>query len=479
MHAAEGILTTRGGMTSHAAVVARGMGKPCVSGAGAIRIDYAKQTMTAGGVTLKKGDVITIDGAPGEVMAGAVPMVKPELTGDFATLMGWADAVTAHEGARQRRDAARRARRALVRRRGHRPLPHRAHVLRGRAHRRGARDDPRRRRGGTPRGARQAPADAAAGFRRAVRDHDAACRSRSACSIRRCTSSCRRRTRRSTKSPRRWRSAPTSCAARAGRAARIQPDARLPRLRLAVRYPEIAEMQARAIFEGAVEAGRKTGKPVTAEIMVPLVFGQARARPRQADHRRDGGGGRQGDRRHGALSCRHDDRTAARGAPGAARSPRAPNSSPSAPTTSPRRRSASRATTPRRSSASTPAKGLLPADPFVTLDTDGVGELVKIAAERGARDAARHQARHLRRARRRSGLDRLLRDRRVSTTCPARPSASRSPGSPRRRRRSGGRPHSRREGAPGAHLRRAAPTLQVPCGDRAHCHVCRALQWLF
>ena len=63
MHAAEGILTTRGGMTSHAAVVARGMGKPCVSGAGSIRIDYAKQTMTAGGVTLKKGDILTIDGA--------------------------------------------------------------------------------------------------------------------------------------------------------------------------------------------------------------------------------------------------------------------------------------------------------------------------------------------------------------------------------------------------------------------------------
>ena len=88
MHAAEGILTTRGGMTSHAAVVARGMGKPCVAGAGSIRIDYANETMTAGGVTLKKGDVITIDGAAGEVMTGAVPMIKPEVTGDFAT--SWA-----------------------------------------------------------------------------------------------------------------------------------------------------------------------------------------------------------------------------------------------------------------------------------------------------------------------------------------------------------------------------------------------------
>ncbi len=93
MHAAEGIVTTRGGMTSHAAVVARGMGKPCVSGAGAIRIDYVAETMTAGGVTLKKGDIITIDGGAGHVMKGAVPMVKPELTGEFATLMGWADEV--------------------------------------------------------------------------------------------------------------------------------------------------------------------------------------------------------------------------------------------------------------------------------------------------------------------------------------------------------------------------------------------------
>src|SRR5208282_2657760 len=93
MNAAEGILTTRGGMTSHAAVVARGMGKPCVCGAGAIRIDYDAQTMTAGGVTLKKGDILTIDGGSGEVLAGAAPMVKPEMTGEFATLMQWADGV--------------------------------------------------------------------------------------------------------------------------------------------------------------------------------------------------------------------------------------------------------------------------------------------------------------------------------------------------------------------------------------------------
>ena len=228
MHAAEGVVTTRGGMTSHAAVVARGMGKPCVSGVGAIRIDYNAQTMTVGGVTLKKGDILTIDGGTGEVMQGAVPMVKPEMTGDFATLMTWADAVQTDEGARQRRDPGRRPRRPLVRRRGHRPLPHRAHVLRRRADRRGARDDPRRQRAGTPRRARQAPADAAPGLRRTVRDHDRAAGhdppARSAAA--RVPAQDRRGGRGSRQGDGRERRE----AARArGGAARVQPDARLPR----------------------------------------------------------------------------------------------------------------------------------------------------------------------------------------------------------------------------------------------------------
>jgi len=91
MHAARGILTTRGGMTSHAAVVARGMGRPCVSGAGEIRIDYAAKTMSMRNVTVKAGDRITLDGSTGEVFLGEVPTVQPELSGDFAVLMGWAD----------------------------------------------------------------------------------------------------------------------------------------------------------------------------------------------------------------------------------------------------------------------------------------------------------------------------------------------------------------------------------------------------
>ena len=93
MHAAKGILTARGGMTSHAAVVARGMGRPCVSGAGTLKIDVAQGVMTAGGTTVRRGDVITIDGAVGEVYRGKVAMRQPELTGDFGTLMGWADSI--------------------------------------------------------------------------------------------------------------------------------------------------------------------------------------------------------------------------------------------------------------------------------------------------------------------------------------------------------------------------------------------------
>ncbi|TPL01775.1 MULTISPECIES: pyruvate, phosphate dikinase [unclassified Mesorhizobium] len=92
MHAAEGILTTRGGMTSHAAVVARGMGKPCVSGAGSLRVDYKTGTLTSMGQTFRKGDVITLDGANGQVLKGAVAMLQPELSGDFAAIMEWADA---------------------------------------------------------------------------------------------------------------------------------------------------------------------------------------------------------------------------------------------------------------------------------------------------------------------------------------------------------------------------------------------------
>jgi pyruvate,orthophosphate dikinase len=92
MHAAVGILTTRGGMTSHAAVVARGMGRPCVSGAASVQIDLERETLVAGGELLHKGDIVTIDGSTGQLIKGRVPMREPTLSSDFVTLMGWADA---------------------------------------------------------------------------------------------------------------------------------------------------------------------------------------------------------------------------------------------------------------------------------------------------------------------------------------------------------------------------------------------------
>ncbi len=93
MHAAKGILTARGGMTSHAAVVARGMGRPCVSGSSEIDIDYEKKIFKTASLEIKEGDIITIDGSSGRIILGSVPTVKPEISGDFSKLMTWADDV--------------------------------------------------------------------------------------------------------------------------------------------------------------------------------------------------------------------------------------------------------------------------------------------------------------------------------------------------------------------------------------------------
>ncbi len=111
MHAAAGILTARGGMTSHAAVVARGMGRPCVSGAGALRIDLKSRTLTVKGQAYNRGDLITIDGSTGEVLDGLVQMRQPELSGDFGIIMGWADA-SRHLKVRANADTPRDAKQA-------------------------------------------------------------------------------------------------------------------------------------------------------------------------------------------------------------------------------------------------------------------------------------------------------------------------------------------------------------------------------
>jgi pyruvate,orthophosphate dikinase len=155
MNVAQGILTARGGMTSHAAVVARGMGKCCVSGVPDLNVDYSKQKFTLGGQTVKKGDFMSLDGTRGEVILGECGTTPPSLSGAFGTLMKWADEYRTLGGAHQRRYAQGRTGGPRVRGRGHRPVPDRAHVLRGRPHPGRARDDLGQRRERSQEGPRQ------------------------------------------------------------------------------------------------------------------------------------------------------------------------------------------------------------------------------------------------------------------------------------------------------------------------------------
>jgi pyruvate,orthophosphate dikinase len=381
MNAAEGIVTTRGGMTSHAAVVARGMGKPCVSGAGAIRIDYVAQTMSAGGVTLKKGDILTIDGGVGHVMQGAVPMVKPEMSGDFATLMGWADAVRRMK-VRANAETPTDARVArsfgaegigLCRTEhmffeGERIVAVREMIL-----------------ADTEEGRRAALAKLLPMQRQDFADLFEIMTGLPV-TIRLLDPPLHEFLPKTEKEIEEVAKAMGVSAdklrTRSAELHEFNPMLGFRGVRLAIRYPEIAEMQARAIFEGAVEAGRKTGAPVTAEIMVPLVFGRPefdsvnaiivavaetvaketgvtvpyhvgtmielpRAALRAGDIAKTAEFFSFGtnDLTQTTLGVSRDDAASFLGI--------------------------------------YTVKGLLPADPFVTLDTEGVGELVKIASERG------------------------------------------------------------------------------------------------
>ena len=270
MHAAGGIFTTRGGMTSHAAVVARGMGKPCVSGAGTVRIDYKAETMTANGVTLKAGDRITIDGATGEVLIGEVPMLKPELSGDFQRIMEWADgarrmkvrtnADTPHD-ARTARDFG--AEGIGLCRTEHMFFdPARINAMREMI----LADDTDGRRAALVKILPMQREDFTqlfeimAGLPVTIRlldpplhefipsgeeeIHEVA----SALGV-----------------------DPEKLRARARALAEFNPMLGHRGVRLAISYPEVAEMQARAIFEAAIAAAQKTGAPVEPEVMIPLV----------------------------------------------------------------------------------------------------------------------------------------------------------------------------------------------------------------
>ncbi|RLP25204.1 pyruvate, phosphate dikinase [Mesorhizobium sp. YM1C-6-2] len=381
MHAAEGILTTRGGMTSHAAVVARGMGKPCVSGAGSLRVDYRNGTLTTMGVTFRKGDIITIDGGNGQVLKGAVPMLQPELSGDFAAIMEWADAIRRMK-VRTNAETPADARMArsfgaegigLCRTEhmffdGDRIVAMREMILS---------DMEEGRRAALAKLLPMQRSDflelfeIMAGLPVTIRLLDpplheflpksdqeieevAAVMNVGAEKLRQRTDALHE----------------------------FNPMLGHRGCRLAVSYPEIAEMQARAIFEAAVEAGKRTGRPVVPEIMVPLVglkkeldFVKARIDAVAKSVMEETGTSidyltgtmielpRAAIRAHVIaesaefFSFGTNDLTQT--AFGISRDD-----------------AASFLETYRQ-------KGIVEQDPFVTLDIDGVGELVKMAAEKG------------------------------------------------------------------------------------------------
>ncbi len=381
MHAAEGILTTRGGMTSHAAVVARGMGKPCVSGAGALRVDYRAQTMSAGGVTLKKGDTLTIDGSTGQVLVGKVPMLHPELAGEFATLMQWADGLRKLK-VRANADTPADARAAIKFGAEGIGLCRTEHMFfdedRIRAMREMilAGDEP----------ARRAALAKLLPMQRADFVELFKIMGALPVTIRLLDPPLHEFLPHSDEEIAAVAEAmgadPKKLADRARELHEFNPMLGFRGCRLAIAYPEIAEMQARAIFEAAVEAGRATGKPVKPEIMVPLTAGKAEldlvkaridamAKMVAAETKRavDYQVGTMIELPRAALKAGEIAATAEFFSFGT--------------------NDLTQTTfgISRDDAASFlgiyAAKGILSADPFVSIDRDGVGELVRIAAERG------------------------------------------------------------------------------------------------
>ncbi len=270
MHAAEGILTTRGGMTSHAAVVARGMGKPCVSGCGSSRVDYGRGTMSVGGRTFKTGDVITIDGSLGQVLAGRMPMIEPKLSGEFGKLMGWADSVR-KLGVRVNADTPEDARSAIKFGGEGIGLCRTEHMFFEETRIRTVREmilaeDEQARRAALSKLLPMQRADFVElfeimkGLPVTIRLLDPPLHE----FLPHTQAEIEEVARAMNTDPRRL-------ADRARELAEFNPMLGFRGCRLAIAYPEIAEMQSRAIFEAAVEAGKRTGKAVGLEVMVPLI----------------------------------------------------------------------------------------------------------------------------------------------------------------------------------------------------------------
>jgi len=380
MHAAEGVLTARGGMTSHAAVVARGMGKPCVTGAGAVRIDYEDQSFTVAGRRFVKGDRITIDGSAGQVIAGEVKMQRPELTGEFAVLLEWADEkrrlkVRANAETPSDARAARRfgaegiglARTEHMFFEGERIVAVREMIL----------------------------ADDSAGRRAALEKllpiqredfknlfeimsglpvtirlldpplHEFLPHSDSEIAT----------------VAKAMGADPVKLRRRALQLAEFNPMLGFRGVRLAVVFPEIVDMQARAIFEAAIEASLATGAPAQIEIMAPLVFARAELDIVKA--------------RVEAMAQLVENETGVKPRyhvgtmielPRAAL--RAGEIAPSADFFSFGTNDLTQTTLgiSRDDSGSFLGvyveKGLLPADPFVSIDQEGVGELIAIGCQR-------------------------------------------------------------------------------------------------
>src|ERR1700686_1389032 len=381
MHAAEGILTTRGGMASHAAVVARGMGKPCVSGAGALRVDYRTQTMTAGGVTLKKGDILTIDGSTGQVLAGRVPMQEPALAGEFATLMKWADGVRKLK-VRANADTPADARAAIKFGAEGIGLCRTEHMFFDEDRIRAVREmilaeDEKSRRIALAKLLPMQRADFVelfkimGGLPVTIRLLDPPLHEFLPHSEKEIAEVAQA-----------MGADPQRLADRARELHEFNPMLGFRGCRLAIASPEIAKMRARAFFEAAAQAGRETRKPVAPEIMVPLIASKmeldlvkeridamAQTVAAESKTKLKYQVGTMIELPRAALMAGEIAQTAEFFSFG----------------TNDLTQTAFGIS--RDDAASFlniyTAKGILPGDPFVSIDRDGVGELIRIAVERG------------------------------------------------------------------------------------------------
>jgi pyruvate, orthophosphate dikinase len=386
MHAAEGILTTRGGMTSHAAVVARGMGKPCVSGCGQIRVDYGRGTMSIGSRSFKTGDVITIDGSLGQVLAGRMPMIEPEMSGEFGTLMGWADDVR-KLGVRVNADTPDDARTAIKFGAEGIGLCRTEHMFFEETRIRTVREmilaeDEQERRAALAKLLPMQRADFVElfeimkGLPVTIRLLDPPLHE----FLPHTQGEVEEVARAMNTDPRRL-------ADRARELAEFNPMLGFRGCRLAIAYPEIAEMQARAIFEAAVEAEKRTGGAVGLEVMVPLIatkaefdLVKARIDAMAREVMRETGAtleyqvGTMIELPRAVLMAGEIAETAEFFSFG----------------TNDLTQTAFGISRDDAASflGTYIAKGILPVDPFISLDRAGVGELVKIGVERGRKTRA-------------------------------------------------------------------------------------------